>query len=70
MLDLMTICAEAGLSLPAAMECVSRELALAHPDLADELKITAAEGNFLSDRNKALSNWRKSLQAFVKCAVL
>ncbi len=55
-LDLMTICAEAGLSLAAALDRVSRELDLSYPEMAEELSLTAVEMGFLPDRNKALSN--------------
>lgn len=56
MLDLMTICAEAGLSLSATLDRVARELMLAYPDMAEELSMTSVEMGFLPDRNKALSN--------------
>jgi tight adherence protein C len=55
-LDLMTICAEAGLSLAAMLDRVSRELVIAYPEMAEELGMTAIEIGFLPDRNKALSN--------------
>lgn len=55
-LDLMTICAEAGLSLAAALERVSRELGIAYPAMAEELLLTSIELGFLPDRNKALLN--------------
>jgi tight adherence protein C len=55
-LDLMTICAEAGLSLAASLDRVSRELLLAYPEMAEELTMTSLEMGFLPDRNKALSN--------------
>lgn len=55
-LDLMIICAEAGLSLDATMVRVSRELAAACPDLAEELAITSAELTFLPDRRQAFEN--------------
>lgn len=55
-LDLMTICAEAGLSLAAMLERVSRELAISYPETAEELSMTSIEIGFLPDRNKALSN--------------
>jgi tight adherence protein C len=55
-LDLMTICAEAGLSLGAMLERVARELGIAYPEMAEELALTAVEMGFLPDRNKALSN--------------
>ena len=54
--DLLVICAEAGLSLDAALERVSRELADASPELADELGLAAVELSFLPDRTKALEN--------------
>jgi hypothetical protein len=55
-LDLMIICAEAGLSLDATLARVSRELAAACPDLAEELAITTAELTFLPDRRLAFEN--------------
>jgi tight adherence protein C len=55
-LDLMIICAEAGLSLDATLARVSRELAGACPDLAEELAITSAELTFLPDRRQAFDN--------------
>lgn len=55
-LDLMTICAEAGLSLVAMLDRVSRELSMAYPEIAEELALTSIEIGFLPDRNKALSN--------------
>jgi tight adherence protein C len=55
-LDLMIICAEAGLSLDSTLARVSRELAAACPDLAEELAITSAELTFLPDRRQAFEN--------------
>jgi tight adherence protein C len=55
-LDLMIICAEAGLSLDASLVRVSRELGNTWPELADELGTTAAELTFLPDRRQALDN--------------
>jgi len=55
-LDLMIICAEAGLSLDATLLRVSRELQAACPDLAEELAISAAELTFLPDRRQAFEN--------------
>jgi tight adherence protein C len=55
-LDLMVICAEAGLSLDATLLRVSRELANSFPELAEELAITAAELTFLPDRRQAFDN--------------
>ncbi len=58
-LDLMTICAEAGLSLSMALERVSRELGIAYPEMAEELALTATELGFLPERNQALLNLTK-----------
>lgn len=55
-LDLMTICAEAGLSLGASLNRVSKELGSVYPEMGEELGITATEMSFLPDRNKALMN--------------
>jgi tight adherence protein C len=55
-LDLMVICAEAGLSLDASLMRVSRELGNGSPELAEELAITAAELTFLPDRRMAFDN--------------
>ena len=55
-LDLMVICAEAGLSLDSTLMRVSQELERASPELADELSLTGLELGFLSDRRKALQN--------------
>jgi tight adherence protein C len=55
-LDLLVICAEAGLSLDAAFTRVARELGLSAPDLADELGLTSVELGFLPNRRQALMN--------------
>jgi tight adherence protein C len=55
-LDLMVICAEAGLSLDATLMRVSRELESSWPELAEEFGITAAELTFLPDRRLAFEN--------------
>ncbi|GFM50240.1 type II secretion system protein [Pseudomonas cichorii] len=55
-LDLMVICAEAGLPLGRIMQVVARELALSAPELADELRYTFAELQIVSDRSRALLN--------------
>lgn len=55
-LDLMVVCAEAGLSLDATLVRVSRELAATWPELAEEWAITAAELTFLPDRRTAFEN--------------
>jgi len=55
-LDLMVICAEAGLSLDATLMRVSKELEGTWPELSEELGITAAELTFLPDRRQAFEN--------------
>lgn len=55
-LDLLTICSEAGLSLAASLDRVSRELSLAYPDMAEEIGLTSIELGFLPNRNQALLN--------------
>ena len=53
-LDLMMICAEAGLSLSAALDRVAREMARVNPELAEEFSLTSVELGFLPDRAVAL----------------
>ena len=55
-LDLMVICAEAGLSLDAAMARVAKEMGTAGPELADEFNVAALEMGFLPERRIALEN--------------
>ncbi len=55
-LDLMVICAEAGLSLDSALKRVGREMALSSPEIADEFGLTSVEIGFLPDRAQALKN--------------
>ena len=55
-LDLLVVCAEAGLGLDAAFDRVSTEIATSHPQLADELTVTSVELNILPDRSEALNN--------------
>ncbi len=52
-LDLLLVCAEAGLSLAASLDRVARELGQAYPELAEELGITSVELGFLPDRATA-----------------
>jgi tight adherence protein C len=61
-LDLLVICAEAGLSLEAALTRVSGELARGCPELADELGLTAVELGFLPERRKAIENLNRRCQ--------
>jgi tight adherence protein C len=56
-LDLMVICAEAGLSLDAMLKRVSEEFAQSCPELAEELQLTSLEVGFLPDRRQALQNF-------------
>lgn len=53
-LDLLVICAEAGLGLDASFDRVAREIAASYPELAEEIGVTGVELNFLPDRHKAL----------------
>lgn len=55
-LDLMMICAEAGLSLAAALDRVARELARMSPELAEEFSLTSVELGFLPERATALKH--------------
>ena len=55
-LDLMVICAEAGLALDASLQRVSRELDSTWPELAEEFGITAAELTYLPERKMAFEN--------------
>ena len=55
-LDLMVICAEAGLSLDSSLDRVSREIAPSCAELAEEIGLTSVELGFLPDRAQALQN--------------
>ena len=55
-LDLLVICAEAGLTVDAAFHRVARELGRAYPELGDEFTLTAIELGFLTDRRQAFEN--------------
>jgi tight adherence protein C len=55
-LDLLVICAEAGLSLDAALDRVSREMGPSCPELAEEVGLTAVDLSFFPDRSRALQN--------------
>jgi len=55
-LDLMVVCAEAGLTLDAAMNRVAREMGKASPELADEFSLAAVELGFLPERRQAMLN--------------
>jgi tight adherence protein C len=55
-LDLLVICAEAGLTVDAAFNRVAKELGRAYPELGDEFGLTAIELGFLSERRQAFEN--------------
>jgi tight adherence protein C len=55
-LDLLVICAEAGLSLDHAIEQVGRVLRASNPDVAEEFAATAAEMRVSAVRGEALEN--------------
>ena len=55
-LDLLVICAEAGLTVDAAFNRVSKELGKAYPELGDEFGLTAIELGFLNERRNAFEN--------------
>lgn len=58
-LDLLVICAEAGLSLDSGLKRVAKEMSRSHPEIADEVGLTAVELGFLPDRSQALKNLTK-----------
>jgi len=55
-LDLLVVCAEAGLSLNQSIEELSRQLRQSHKDVADEFSRTTAEMQVLADFGEALDN--------------
>ncbi len=55
-LDLLVICAEAGLTVDAAFQRVAKELGRAYPELGDEFTLTAIELGFLTERRQAFEN--------------
>ncbi|MFN3989776.1 MAG: type II secretion system F family protein [Erythrobacter sp.] len=55
-LDLLVICAEAGLTVDAAFNRVAKELGRAYPELGDEFALTAIELSFLNERRMAFNN--------------
>jgi tight adherence protein C len=59
MLDLLVICAEAGLALDNALVRVSKEIRLNCAEMADEMELTSAELGFMSERRIALENLYK-----------
>ncbi len=61
-LDLLMICAEAGLSLAQGLERVARELRYAYPEISDELALTSIELSFQPDRAKTLGALAQRVQ--------
>ena len=55
-LDLMVVSVEAGLGLDQALQNVGRELAVAHPELSDELSLVTLEMRAGKRRAEALRN--------------
>ncbi len=55
-LDLLVVCAEAGLTLDSALNRVAKETGRAAPELADEFSLTSIELGFLPERRQALVN--------------
>ncbi|MPT48488.1 MAG: type II secretion system F family protein [Sphingobium sp.] len=55
-LDLLVICAEAGLTVDAAFVRVSKELSRAYPELGEEFHLTSIELSFLTERRQAFEN--------------
>lgn len=55
-LDLLVVCAEAGLTLDSALHRVAKELGRASPELSDEFSLTSIELGFLPERRQALMN--------------
>lgn len=55
-LDLLVICAEAGLTVDAAFSRVARELGAAYPELGEEFQLTSIELSFLTERRMAFEN--------------
>ena len=56
-LDLLVICAEAGLTVDSAFHRVARELGKAYVELGDEFALTAIELGFLAERRQAFENF-------------
>jgi tight adherence protein C len=61
-IDLLVICAEAGLTVEAGFNRVAKELGRAFPEMADEMALTAIELGFLQDRRAAFDNLSKRVE--------
>lgn len=55
-LDLMVVCAEAGLALDRSFRTVTQQLAIVHPELSDEFSLVRAEITAGIRRQEALEN--------------
>ncbi|MGZ3196314.1 MAG: type II secretion system F family protein [Croceibacterium sp.] len=64
-LDLLVICAEAGLTVDAAFNRVAKELGRAYAELGEEFALTSIELSFLTERRQAFENlaYRVNLDA-------
>ena len=73
-LDLLVVCAQAGLSLDSAVGRVAREIGFSSPSIGEEFSLTALELGFLPERRQALENLKsrtglKDIQAVVSTLV-
>jgi tight adherence protein C len=55
-IDLLVICAEAGLTVDAGFARVAKELGRAFPELGEEFALTSIELGFLTERRQAFDN--------------
>jgi tight adherence protein C len=55
-LDLLVVCAQAGLSLDSAIGRVAKEVSFSSPTVGEEFSLTALELGFLPERRQALEN--------------
>lgn len=58
-LDLFLVCAEAGLAMESAMECVAIEMVDLNKDVADEFRITINEMRISNDRVRVIEDLGK-----------
>lgn len=58
-LDLLVVCAQAGLSLDSAIARVAREIGFSSPVVGEEFSLTALELGFLPDRRQAMENLKE-----------
>lgn len=73
-LDLLVVCAQAGLSLDSAISRVAREIGFSSPAIGEEFSLTALELGFLPERRQALENLKsrtglKDIQAVVSTLI-